>query len=143
MYKRSLEPIKTLIYSLRRYDDDRAAALIDFTDADNKDIKVKGFMSAKSKIYLVSVFTRCFDNSLMNFGRPIRMTIWNMFLVALIPLLESQKIWLPSASTSVLISWGEYLLIATQIKSYEMNNVMYVYFDLGPPILDIDIIYGS
>ena len=72
MYKRSLEPIKTLIYSLRRYDDDRAAALIDFTDAD---IKVKGFMSAKSKIYLVSVFTRCFDDLLMNFNRPIRMTI--------------------------------------------------------------------
>lgn len=67
MYKRSLEPIKTLIYALRRYDDDRAAALIDFTDTGSnlKDVKVKGFMSAKSKIYLVRGFTQHLDNSLI------------------------------------------------------------------------------
>lgn len=53
LHKRTLEPIKTLIYGLRRYDLDRCAALIDTSDPANADIKVVGFMSHKSKIYLV------------------------------------------------------------------------------------------
>ncbi|KAJ6468376.1 magnesium transporter [Mycena sanguinolenta] len=56
LHKRTLEPIRTVIYGLRRYDDDRAAALIDMTAEENKDIKVRGFMSPKSKIYLADVF---------------------------------------------------------------------------------------
>ncbi|TFK60816.1 hypothetical protein BDN72DRAFT_828680 [Pluteus cervinus] len=55
MHKRTLEPIKTLIYGLRRYDVDRCAALIDMSDA-NADVKVVGFMSHKSKIYLADVY---------------------------------------------------------------------------------------
>lgn len=46
--KRSLEPIKALIFGLRRYDLDRCAALSE----DSKE-KAVGFMSHKAKIYLV------------------------------------------------------------------------------------------
>jgi Mg2+ and Co2+ transporter CorA len=53
LHKRTLEPIRTVIYGLRRYDDDRVAALIDTTAEENKGVKVRGFMSPKSKIYLV------------------------------------------------------------------------------------------
>ncbi|KAJ7841367.1 magnesium transporter [Mycena olivaceomarginata] len=56
LHKRTLEPIRTVIYGLRRYDDDRAAALIDMTAEENKGVKVRGFMSPKSKIYLADVF---------------------------------------------------------------------------------------
>ncbi|KAJ7671546.1 magnesium transporter [Mycena polygramma] len=56
LHKRTLEPIRTVIYGLRRYDDDRAAALVDTTAAENEGVKVRGFMSHKSKIYLADVF---------------------------------------------------------------------------------------
>ncbi|KAJ3865714.1 magnesium transporter [Lentinula novae-zelandiae] len=56
LHKRTLEPIKTVVYGLRRYDLDRAAALVDPSVAGNKDIKVVGFMSHKSKIYLADVY---------------------------------------------------------------------------------------
>ncbi|KAE9383557.1 hypothetical protein BT96DRAFT_869178 [Gymnopus androsaceus JB14] len=56
LHKRTLEPIKTVVYGLRRYDLDRCAALVDQSVAANKDIKVVGFMSHKSKIYLADVF---------------------------------------------------------------------------------------
>lgn len=50
MHKRTLEPIKTLVYGLRRYDRDRCAALVDGADVS----KVQGYMSQRSIIYLVS-----------------------------------------------------------------------------------------
>ncbi|KAF9564956.1 magnesium transporter [Agrocybe pediades] len=56
LHKRTLDPIKTLIYSLRRYDVDRCAALIDSSDPANADVKVVGFMSHKAKIYLADVY---------------------------------------------------------------------------------------
>jgi len=56
LHKRTLEPIKTVIYGLRRYDVDRAAALIDTSAEGNENVKVVGFMSHKSKIYLADVF---------------------------------------------------------------------------------------
>ncbi|PPQ96364.1 hypothetical protein CVT26_004966 [Gymnopilus dilepis] len=56
LHKRTLDPIKTLIYGLRRYDVDRCAALIDSSKPENKDVKVVGFMSHKAKIYLADVF---------------------------------------------------------------------------------------
>lgn len=52
LHKRTLEPIKTVIYGLRRYDVDRAAALLERVDPA---IKVEGYMSHKSKIYLADV----------------------------------------------------------------------------------------
>jgi Mg2+ and Co2+ transporter CorA len=52
--KRTLEPIKTLVYGLRRYDVDRCAALVDMSNAP-PGTKIEGFMSHKSKIYLADV----------------------------------------------------------------------------------------
>lgn len=49
MHKQTLNPIKTLVYGLRRYDIDRSAALLDTTG----ETEVHGYMSPKSKIYLV------------------------------------------------------------------------------------------
>jgi hypothetical protein len=43
-----------MIFGLRRYDVDRCAALIDMSDPANANVKVVGYMSHKSKIYLVS-----------------------------------------------------------------------------------------
>ena len=61
LHKRTLEPIKTLVYGLRRYDNDKSEALIDFSDPANKDVKVVGFRSHTSKIYLVgSWFSKCY-----------------------------------------------------------------------------------
>ena len=51
LHKRTLEPIKTVIYGLRRYDLDRCLAIVDPEELETK--KVTGFMSHKSKIYLV------------------------------------------------------------------------------------------
>ena len=55
LHKRTLEPIKTVIYGLRRYDVDRVLALRENTDGNTK---VEGYMSHKSKIYLVRFFPR-------------------------------------------------------------------------------------
>ncbi|KAF7337761.1 hypothetical protein MSAN_02249900 [Mycena sanguinolenta] len=55
LHKRTLEPIKTLVYGLRRYDTDRCAALVDESDEANTG-PIVGFMSHKSKIYLADVY---------------------------------------------------------------------------------------
>ncbi|KZT67335.1 hypothetical protein DAEQUDRAFT_767243 [Daedalea quercina L-15889] len=56
MHKRTLEPIKTLVYSLRRYDADRAAVIManegKVWEAVTKPV---GYMSEKSKTYLADV----------------------------------------------------------------------------------------
>ncbi|KAJ7264061.1 hypothetical protein B0H12DRAFT_1102743 [Mycena haematopus] len=54
LHRRTLAPIKTVVYGLRRYDTDRAAALIDVS-ASVKGLKVAGYMSHKSLIYLADV----------------------------------------------------------------------------------------
>ena len=54
LHKRTLEPIKTVIYGLRRYDIDRVLALREHHDPT---VKVEGYMSHKSKIYLVRALT--------------------------------------------------------------------------------------
>ncbi|KAG7452072.1 magnesium transporter [Guyanagaster necrorhizus] len=57
LHKRTMEPIRTVVYGLRRYDVDRCAALIDESKSavDGK-VQVVGFMSHKSKIYLADVY---------------------------------------------------------------------------------------
>lgn len=58
LHKRTLGPLKTVIYGLRRYDEDRCAALLSFDEREaqqQRREKVKGFMSHKSKIYLADV----------------------------------------------------------------------------------------
>ncbi|KAH9910487.1 cora-like Mg2+ transporter protein-domain-containing protein [Epithele typhae] len=52
LHKRTLEPIKTVIYGLRRYDVDRAMALRDTIEDKRKE---EGYMSHKAKIYLADV----------------------------------------------------------------------------------------
>ena len=54
LHKRTLEPIKTLVYGLRRYDIDRCAALVS-ASGEAPPAKIEGFMSHKSKIYLADV----------------------------------------------------------------------------------------
>jgi Mg2+ and Co2+ transporter CorA len=53
-HKRTLEPIKTVVYGLRRYDNDRVAAVMSDMEIDSK-TPVKGYMSHKAKIYLADV----------------------------------------------------------------------------------------
>ena len=53
LHKRTLEPIKTVVYGLRRYDDDRVAAMSEKVDPT---MKIQGYMSHKAKIYLVRAF---------------------------------------------------------------------------------------
>ncbi|KAH8835233.1 magnesium transporter [Flagelloscypha sp. PMI_526] len=55
LLKRTLDPMKTVVYGLRRYDLDRAAAIIDMSDPANAGQKVEGWMTHKSKIYLADV----------------------------------------------------------------------------------------
>jgi len=56
MHKRTLEPIKTLVYGLRRYDTDRAAAIMASEGKVWEAVaRPVGFMSGKSKIYLADV----------------------------------------------------------------------------------------
>lgn len=53
LHKRTLEPIKTVVYGLRRYDVDRVVAL---GEHDDPKAVVEGYMSHKAKIYLVRTF---------------------------------------------------------------------------------------
>ena len=53
LHKRTLEPSKTLIYSLREYDKDRCTARLDPYEVAHT--KVVGFMSMKATIYLADV----------------------------------------------------------------------------------------
>ncbi|KAG1902533.1 uncharacterized protein F5891DRAFT_1022041 [Suillus fuscotomentosus] len=58
LHKRTLGPLKTVIGGLRRYDEDRCAALLSPAEKwvqEQSREKVKGFMSHKSKIYLADV----------------------------------------------------------------------------------------
>ncbi|KAI6120937.1 hypothetical protein EDD16DRAFT_809478 [Pisolithus croceorrhizus] len=52
LHKRTMEPLKMVIYGLRRYDEDRCTALVEPGD---RKVKVWGFMSHKAKIYLADV----------------------------------------------------------------------------------------
>jgi Mg2+ and Co2+ transporter CorA len=55
-HKRTLEPVKTVVYGLRRYDTDRAAALVSEEQRlAGVDSTQQGFMSQKAKIYLADV----------------------------------------------------------------------------------------
>lgn len=59
LHKRTLDPLKSLIYGLRRYDYDRCLALETSSTNDSGESetvpKVVGYMSHKSKIYLADV----------------------------------------------------------------------------------------
>ena len=54
LHKRTLGPIKSLIYAIRRYDVDRVAALHDLGEQP-EGWKIEGYMSNKAKTYLADV----------------------------------------------------------------------------------------
>ena len=54
LHKRTLGPIKSLIYNIRRYDVDRVAALYNSSEQP-EGWKAKGYMSDKAKTYLTDV----------------------------------------------------------------------------------------
>jgi len=56
LHKRTLGPVKALIYALRTYDTERTAACLDLSESGDQ--KVVGYLSPKSKIYLVGPFLR-------------------------------------------------------------------------------------
>ena len=53
LHKRTLTPIKTLIYSLRRYDLDRTVTLHD--PSERAGVKIEGYMTHKTSVYLADV----------------------------------------------------------------------------------------
>jgi len=56
LHKRTLGPVKSLIYALKFYDIERTAACLDLSK-DDEDHKAVGYMSRKARIYLVSPFS--------------------------------------------------------------------------------------
>lgn len=58
LHKRTLTPVKSLVYGLRRYDLDRCIALVGSSAPEKDKDKVVGFMSHQSKVYLVSLVNR-------------------------------------------------------------------------------------
>lgn len=57
LHKRTLAPIKSLVYGLRRYDVDRCKALLGSVDP-HADVDIgRGYMSHQAKVYLVSAHT--------------------------------------------------------------------------------------
>lgn len=65
MLKRTLDPIKTLIYGLRRYDLDRCIATANSRAPGFDEKKIEGFLGHKAKIYLVRVLDGFLDWALM------------------------------------------------------------------------------
>lgn len=57
--RRELDPVKTLIYGLRRYDQERCAAVAESSGKLVEGEKVPGFLSHKAKIYLADVHEHC------------------------------------------------------------------------------------
>ncbi|KAG8903374.1 hypothetical protein FRB99_003396 [Tulasnella sp. 403] len=55
MHSRTLTPLKTLVYGLRRYDLDRSIAQINPSEPGVDEKQLTGFMSHKSKVYLAGV----------------------------------------------------------------------------------------
>jgi len=55
IHRRALEPLKRVIYGLRRYDLDRCIALLDLPPGEEKKAGVQGYMSHTSLIYLSDV----------------------------------------------------------------------------------------
>lgn len=111
LHKRTLDPIKTLVYGLRRYDVDRCAALINASGDANSQTKIEGFMSHKSKIYLADVYDHIdyILNSMDMFSSISENLINYTFNVRLYK-----------------FYWAGAENMHVQMASYEMNEVMWV-----------------
>ncbi|CAK5269268.1 unnamed protein product [Mycena citricolor] len=55
LHRRTLAPIQAVVGTLRKYDVDRAAALVDTSQHPDEEIKVEGYMSQKALTYLADV----------------------------------------------------------------------------------------
>ncbi|KAG8881955.1 hypothetical protein FRB98_004051 [Tulasnella sp. 332] len=55
LHKRSLKPLQSMVYGLRRYDLDRAVALAVSADPNANATNTKGYMSHQAKVYLADV----------------------------------------------------------------------------------------
>lgn len=55
LHKRSLKPLQSLVYGLRRYDLDRVIALAASADPNANSTNVKGYISHQAKVYLADV----------------------------------------------------------------------------------------
>ncbi|KAG9011272.1 hypothetical protein FRB93_003073 [Tulasnella sp. JGI-2019a] len=55
LHKRSLKPLQSLVYGLRRYDLDRAVALAVSADPNANATNTKGYISHQAKVYLADV----------------------------------------------------------------------------------------
>jgi len=53
MHKRTLTPVKSLVYGLRRYDLDRCQAMVGSYNPEADVASAKGYMTHTSKVYLV------------------------------------------------------------------------------------------
>lgn len=53
LHKRTLAPLKSLVYGLRRYDLDRCKALVTSSDPNAETDNIKGFLSHQARVYLV------------------------------------------------------------------------------------------
>ncbi|KIK68807.1 hypothetical protein GYMLUDRAFT_68637 [Collybiopsis luxurians FD-317 M1] len=56
LHQRALDPLKRMIYGLRRYDLDRCIALLNLPPEEEKTAKVKGYISHSAQIYLADVY---------------------------------------------------------------------------------------
>lgn len=119
LHKRTLEPIKTLVYGLRRYDVDRCAALIE-SQGNGTTTKVAGYMSHKSKIYLADVYDHM-DYIISSF---------DMFSTTAENLINYTF-----NVSQVFNTFSQHREVdeppCIQMASYEMNNVMSVLFGEG------------
>ncbi|KAF8204503.1 hypothetical protein K438DRAFT_1757701 [Mycena galopus ATCC 62051] len=110
LHKRTLEPIKTLCYGLRRYDTDRCAALVDDSDEAAVRQPIVGFMSHKSKIYLADIT----DNT--------EYILSTLDMIAGIG--ESLTDYSFNASSSCSFTHLFSLTFVLQMASYSMNDTM-------------------
>ena len=55
LHRRTLAPIKSLVYGLRRYDLDRCKALVTSSNPNASTDNVRGFLSHQASVYLVSI----------------------------------------------------------------------------------------
>ena len=83
LHRRTLAPIKSLIYGLRRYDADRTQVLVESVDPHACVDTIRGYMSHQAKVYLASSTLpfQPIQNRRVDGLRDRRtcMTIWNMY----------------------------------------------------------------
>ena len=107
LHKRTLGPVKSLIYSLWHYDVDRTAACLDVPASESE--KVAGYMSHKAKIYLVCPFFQSTCGFIYSPDRLMCTTILSMLCQAWTCIQPWQKTWLTIPSMYVMTPFSQWL----------------------------------